>query len=93
MLGLCLQNEPQFSIFLVRNSVVDAVHLCGRPQYLKDELKRLVTVSPTGAEFVHHNSLHLTRVYPNGFRTDSSNFNPQEMWNAGCQVGEPGGRW
>ncbi|KAG7258864.1 hypothetical protein CRUP_027468 [Coryphaenoides rupestris] len=39
-----------------------------------------------GAEFVHHNSLLLTRVYPNGYRTDSSNFNPQEMWNAGCQI-------
>ncbi|XP_056157049.1 1-phosphatidylinositol 4,5-bisphosphate phosphodiesterase delta-4 [Lampris incognitus] len=38
-----------------------------------------------GTEFVHHNSRQLTRVYPSGFRTDSSNFNPQEMWNAGCQ--------
>ncbi|XP_078100137.1 1-phosphatidylinositol 4,5-bisphosphate phosphodiesterase delta-4-like [Sander vitreus] len=40
----------------------------------------------TGAEFVHHNCRQLTRVYPSGFRTDSSNFNPQEMWNAGCQI-------
>ncbi|XP_047432267.1 1-phosphatidylinositol 4,5-bisphosphate phosphodiesterase delta-4 [Mugil cephalus] len=39
-----------------------------------------------GAEFVHHNSRQLTRVYPTGFRTDSSNFNPQEMWNTGCQI-------
>ncbi|KAM8903256.1 1-phosphatidylinositol 4,5-bisphosphate phosphodiesterase delta-4 isoform 1-T1 [Spinachia spinachia] len=39
-----------------------------------------------GTEFVHHNSRQLTRVYPSGFRTDSSNFNPQEMWNAGCQI-------
>uniref|UniRef100_A0A8D0DBI1 Phosphoinositide phospholipase C n=1 Tax=Sander lucioperca TaxID=283035 RepID=A0A8D0DBI1_SANLU len=40
----------------------------------------------TGGEFVHHNCRQLTRVYPSGFRTDSSNFNPQEMWNAGCQI-------
>uniref|UniRef100_A0A671V7E2 Phosphoinositide phospholipase C n=1 Tax=Sparus aurata TaxID=8175 RepID=A0A671V7E2_SPAAU len=39
-----------------------------------------------GPEFVHHNSRQLTRVYPSGFRTDSSNFNPQEMWNTGCQI-------
>uniref|UniRef100_A0A8C6LII7 Phosphoinositide phospholipase C n=1 Tax=Nothobranchius furzeri TaxID=105023 RepID=A0A8C6LII7_NOTFU len=39
-----------------------------------------------GAEFVCHNSRQLTRIYPTGFRTDSSNFNPQEMWNAGCQI-------
>uniref|UniRef100_A0AAQ5ZCM5 Phosphoinositide phospholipase C n=1 Tax=Amphiprion ocellaris TaxID=80972 RepID=A0AAQ5ZCM5_AMPOC len=38
------------------------------------------------SKFVHHNSRQLTRVYPTGFRTDSSNFNPQEMWNAGCQI-------
>lgn len=37
---------------------------------------------------MYHNSRQLTRVYPSGFRTDSSNFNPQEMWNAGCQIGE-----
>ncbi|KAJ8349663.1 hypothetical protein SKAU_G00247930 [Synaphobranchus kaupii] len=40
----------------------------------------------SGAEFVHHNSRQLTRVYPSGLRTDSSNFNPQDMWNAGCQI-------
>ncbi|KAF3857309.1 hypothetical protein F7725_009168, partial [Dissostichus mawsoni] len=39
-----------------------------------------------GADFVHHNSRQLTRIYPSGFRTDSSNFNPQEMWNVGCQI-------
>ncbi|CAL8308952.1 unnamed protein product [Merluccius merluccius] len=39
-----------------------------------------------GGEFVHHNSRQLSRVYPSGFRTDSSNFSPQEMWNAGCQI-------
>lgn len=45
-------------------------------------------ISISGAEFVYHNSRQLTRVYPSGFRTDSSNFNPQEMWNAGCQIGD-----
>ncbi|XP_036396616.1 1-phosphatidylinositol 4,5-bisphosphate phosphodiesterase delta-4-like [Megalops cyprinoides] len=39
-----------------------------------------------GAEFVQHNARQLTRVYPSGLRTDSSNFNPQDMWNAGCQI-------
>lgn len=45
-------------------------------------------ISILGPEFVHHNSRQLTRVYPSGFRTDSSNFNPQEMWNTGCQIGD-----
>uniref|UniRef100_A0A8L0DJL8 Phosphoinositide phospholipase C n=1 Tax=Oncorhynchus mykiss TaxID=8022 RepID=A0A8L0DJL8_ONCMY len=36
--------------------------------------------------FVHHNARQLTRVYPSGLRTDSSNFNPQVMWNTGTQI-------
>lgn len=42
----------------------------------------------TGNEFVQHNVWQLSRVYPSGLRTDSSNYNPQELWNAGCQMGE-----
>lgn len=29
----------------------------------------------------------LSRIYPGGFRTDSSNYNPVPMWNVGCQIG------
>ncbi|KAF7658824.1 hypothetical protein LDENG_00007300 [Lucifuga dentata] len=50
------------------------------------ESKARKLLREAGADFVHHNSRQLTRVYPSGFRTDSSNFNPQEMWNAGCQI-------
>ncbi|KAF6726551.1 1-phosphatidylinositol 4,5-bisphosphate phosphodiesterase delta-4 [Oryzias melastigma] len=50
------------------------------------ESKARKYLKESGAEFVQHNSRQLTRVYPTGFRTDSSNFNPQEMWNAGCQI-------
>uniref|UniRef100_A0A665SZR8 Phosphoinositide phospholipase C n=1 Tax=Echeneis naucrates TaxID=173247 RepID=A0A665SZR8_ECHNA len=50
------------------------------------ESKARKQLREAGAEFVHHNSRQLTRVYPSGFRTDSSNFNPQEMWNVGCQI-------
>ncbi|KAG7215689.1 hypothetical protein INR49_022044, partial [Caranx melampygus] len=50
------------------------------------ESKARKQLREAGAEFVHHNSRQLTRVYPSGFRTDSSNFSPQEMWNVGCQI-------
>ncbi|CAD5126015.1 DgyrCDS14191 [Dimorphilus gyrociliatus] len=36
--------------------------------------------------FVNHNKKFLTRVFPNGSRIDSSNYNPQDMWNSGCQL-------
>lgn len=36
--------------------------------------------------FIRHNQSHLSRVYPAGFRVSSSNYEPQEMWAAGCQI-------
>ena len=38
--------------------------------------------------FVRHNSHQLSRIYPSGQRLQSSNYNPQDMWNGGCQIGE-----
>ncbi|OWK02699.1 PLCD1 [Cervus elaphus hippelaphus] len=40
----------------------------------------------TGNSFVRHNVDHLSRIYPAGWRTDSSNYSPVEMWNGGCQI-------
>ncbi|KAG0710031.1 Inactive phospholipase C-like protein 1 [Chionoecetes opilio] len=37
-------------------------------------------------ELVNHNKKFLTRVFPNSSRVDSSNYNPQDFWNAGCQM-------
>lgn len=39
-------------------------------------------------EYIHHNTDKLSRIYPGGLRTDSSNYNPVPLWNAGCQIGE-----
>ncbi|XP_068201247.1 inactive phospholipase C-like protein 1 isoform X1 [Palaemon carinicauda] len=37
-------------------------------------------------DLVNHNKKFLTRVYPNSSRVDSSNYNPQDFWNSGCQM-------
>uniref|UniRef100_A0A915KXF7 Phosphoinositide phospholipase C n=1 Tax=Romanomermis culicivorax TaxID=13658 RepID=A0A915KXF7_ROMCU len=37
-------------------------------------------------DFVVYTQKFLTRVYPNSVRIDSSNMNPQEFWNCGCQL-------
>ncbi|XP_030643493.1 1-phosphatidylinositol 4,5-bisphosphate phosphodiesterase delta-4 [Chanos chanos] len=50
------------------------------------ESKARKLTKETGAEFVQHNTRQLTRVYPSGMRTDSSNYCPQDMWNVGCQI-------
>lgn len=41
-----------------------------------------------GPALVQYNAQQLSRVYPLGLKMNSSNYNPQEMWNAGCQLGE-----
>uniref|UniRef100_A0A674NLN6 Phosphoinositide phospholipase C n=1 Tax=Takifugu rubripes TaxID=31033 RepID=A0A674NLN6_TAKRU len=38
------------------------------------------------ASFIHFNQQQLSRIYPSSYRVDSSNFNPQPFWNAGCQL-------
>lgn len=39
------------------------------------------------SEFIYHTRKFITRIYPKAMRADSSNFNPQEFWNVGCQMG------
>ena len=36
--------------------------------------------------WVNHNKTHLTRTYPSGLRTDSSNYDPTFGWLAGAQI-------
>uniref|UniRef100_A0A671U6K8 Phosphoinositide phospholipase C n=1 Tax=Sparus aurata TaxID=8175 RepID=A0A671U6K8_SPAAU len=50
------------------------------------ESKAKKLAKEAGADFVQYNSRQLSRIYPSGLRTDSSNYNPQEMWSVGCQI-------
>ncbi|XP_015425176.1 PREDICTED: 1-phosphatidylinositol 4,5-bisphosphate phosphodiesterase eta-2 [Myotis davidii] len=46
-------------------------------------------------QYLRFNQRQLSRIYPSSYRVDSSNYNPQPFWNAGCQMGgcaEPPGR-
>ncbi|XP_021099114.1 1-phosphatidylinositol 4,5-bisphosphate phosphodiesterase eta-2 isoform X6 [Heterocephalus glaber] len=36
--------------------------------------------------YLHFNQQQLSRVYPSPYRVDSSNYDPQPFWNAGCQM-------
>ncbi|XP_032126273.1 1-phosphatidylinositol 4,5-bisphosphate phosphodiesterase delta-1 isoform X3 [Sapajus apella] len=50
------------------------------------ENRALRLLQESGNSFVRHNVEHLSRIYPAGWRTDSSNYSPVEMWNGGCQI-------
>uniref|UniRef100_H3BYG3 Phosphoinositide phospholipase C n=1 Tax=Tetraodon nigroviridis TaxID=99883 RepID=H3BYG3_TETNG len=51
-----------------------------------EENKARKLLKSSGADFVGHNQRFLSRIYPAGSRTSSSNYNPQEFWNVGCQL-------
>ncbi|NXQ31421.1 PLCZ1 phosphodiesterase, partial [Alaudala cheleensis] len=46
--------------------------------------RKLVRIS--AKEFISHTTRFITRIYPKGSRMTSSNYNPQEFWNVGCQM-------
>ncbi|CAB1312147.1 unnamed protein product, partial [Coregonus sp. 'balchen'] len=50
------------------------------------ESEALKHVKESGKHFVRHNSHQLSRIYPSGQRLQSSNYDPQDMWNGGCQI-------
>lgn len=52
------------------------------------DLEGMCVLSLSGADFIRHNQRFLSRIYPAGSRTSSSNYNPQEFWNIGSQLGE-----
>ncbi|XP_068199825.1 1-phosphatidylinositol 4,5-bisphosphate phosphodiesterase delta-1a isoform X1 [Antennarius striatus] len=50
------------------------------------ESKAFNLADTSATAFIHHNTDKLSRIYPAGSRTDSSNYNPVPMWNVGCQI-------
>ncbi|XP_052398784.1 1-phosphatidylinositol 4,5-bisphosphate phosphodiesterase delta-1-like isoform X2 [Carassius gibelio] len=50
------------------------------------ESKAMNLAENSATAFIHHNMDKLSRIYPAGSRTDSSNYNPVPLWNAGCQI-------
>jgi phosphatidylinositol phospholipase C gamma-1 len=49
--------------------------------------QRGLNANPKG--FNAYNQRQISRVYPQGRRLDSSNFDPQQMWNCGIQLVSP----
>lgn len=49
------------------------------------ENRALRLLQESGNSFVRHNVGHLSRIYPAGWRTDSSNYSPVDMWNGAAR--------
>ncbi|CAH2302726.1 1-phosphatidylinositol 4,5-bisphosphate phosphodiesterase delta-3 [Pelobates cultripes] len=57
---------------------------CEMSSFSEDKIRRLI--KEYGNTMVRYNTRQLSRIYPDGLRANSSNYSPQEMWNAGCQL-------
>ncbi|XP_068775542.1 1-phosphatidylinositol 4,5-bisphosphate phosphodiesterase delta-3 [Struthio camelus] len=87
------QVAPELSAVVV---YCQAVPFPGLAQALRDprpcemssfsERKARKLIREAGKAFVRYNARQLSRIYPLGLKMNSSNYNPQEMWNAGCQL-------
>ncbi|RDD39766.1 Inactive phospholipase C-like protein 2 [Trichoplax sp. H2] len=51
-----------------------------------EEVSALKLNQASPDEFVNFNKNYLSRIYPATKRVDSSNYNPQDLWNCGCQL-------
>lgn len=59
---------------------------CGWQVSSLSETKAHQVMQQKATAFIQFNQRQLTRIYPSSYRVDSSNFNPQPFWNAGCQL-------
>lgn len=50
------------------------------------ETKAEIFAAENGKEYAEYNNHHIARIYPKGTRTDSSNYDPVQFWNVGCQI-------
>ncbi|XP_055011004.1 1-phosphatidylinositol 4,5-bisphosphate phosphodiesterase beta-2 [Boleophthalmus pectinirostris] len=50
------------------------------------ETKGEAMIAKSAVEWVEYNKRQMSRIYPKGTRMDSSNYNPQPFWTAGCQM-------
>ncbi|XP_042265664.1 1-phosphatidylinositol 4,5-bisphosphate phosphodiesterase eta-2a isoform X3 [Thunnus maccoyii] len=65
---------------------IDAQASCSWQVSSLSETKAHQVMQQKATAFIHFNQRQLSRIYPSSYRVDSSNFNPQPFWNAGCQL-------
>ena len=64
-------------------------HLAGKFYHMSSfgEATAFKLKGTSAIDFCQYNKRQLSRIYPAGKRIDSSNYDPVEMWNMGCQIG------
>jgi len=55
-------------------------------QFSVSERTGLRIMKENKADWIKHNFNHITRVYPKGFRLNSTNYDPLPYWSTGSQL-------
>jgi hypothetical protein len=86
-LSSCCQND--FVVAGFPHLLIQSHILSGKCYQMSSfsEAKALELIKNSAKDFAMHNARQLSRIYPSGTRTGSSNFKPTPMWNVGCQLG------
>lgn len=59
---------------------------CTSSSFSETKLLQLIAKSGGIEAMRRYTAVHLARIYPAGYRVDSSNYDPQDAWEAGCQM-------
>ncbi|XP_031166955.2 1-phosphatidylinositol 4,5-bisphosphate phosphodiesterase eta-2a isoform X1 [Sander lucioperca] len=65
---------------------IEAQDKCSWQVSSLSETKAHQVMQQKATAFIQFNQRQLSRIYPSSYRVDSSNFNPQPFWSAGCQL-------
>ncbi|CAF0886790.1 unnamed protein product [Rotaria sp. Silwood1] len=78
---VCVLRSAQFEDFNTAFNEQQSDQVC---TFSENAALRLATSD--AEEFINYNKLFISRVTPGTWRVDSSNLNPQDFWNVGCQM-------
>ncbi|XP_078346086.1 1-phosphatidylinositol 4,5-bisphosphate phosphodiesterase zeta-1-like [Oculina patagonica] len=92
-------NEEQYNVVLLEHAMGKLIVYCRAVSYKKNEVSgdccemysfndgaAQDSISGHPRDILSLANKHIVRTYPKGSRVDSSNYNPQTMWNAGIQM-------
>lgn len=73
--------NSKFKSFELATTMMKFYHSSSFSETKLDKLLR-----ENAVDFVEFNKRNMSRIYPSGTRVASSNYNPQQAWNAGSQI-------
>ncbi|PSN55814.1 hypothetical protein C0J52_02488 [Blattella germanica] len=82
--GSFINQKQIYNVTQLQYNRIESSNETAREMCSMSEGSAAKLVHASAEDFTEYNKMFMTRIYPNGSRVDSSNYNPQEFWNCGC---------